>query len=326
MSDIDFPIERLNKFLDNHVFEVKTFPTHGDDYFISTNVKVKITGIKNYISVGEDKPHVEYTLYVLPSNQESDMWNSLWSKHYGSSISINTSSQEYHQIRWVVSHLLSDFLKYFGVDMNTICTKVVNEVEPMKLNESIITEGKMNNIIRTVVRDIISIFKTKREGEFGLPEDLNKGEMVYDFPQLETKFSVFLDLQQDDTIDGFETDGEFYSDDDLIYVTITSNPNVGNEILQELTGELNELIQHELVHIRQHEKEYEFPKDTKSSKKYYTQDHELEAQRKGFKRRAKQEKRDFESVVRNWFKKYPHKHKLNPKQMEYVIQRIISEK
>lgn len=325
MSIIDIPIEVINDYLSENPFEVKTFPTH-DDSPITTKVKVKLTGVKNYISIGENRPHVEYTLFILPTNKESDMWASLYSKIYGSDSRIKTTSHEYPQYRFVVSNLLSDLLKYFGVDMNTICTRVVNEVEPMKLNESVITEGKMNNIIRTVVRDIISIFKSKREGEFGLPEDLNKGEMVYDFPQLETKFSVFLDLQQDDTINGFETDGEFYSDDDLIYVTITSNPNVGNEIFQELTGELNELIQHELVHIRQHEKEYEFPKDTKSSKKYYTQDHELEAQRKGFKRRAKQEKRDFESVVRNWFNKYPHKHKLNPKQMEYVIQRIISEK
>jgi hypothetical protein len=33
-----------------------------------------------------------------------------------------------------------------------------------------------------------------------------------------------------------------------------------------------------------------------------------------------------ESLVRNWFKKYPHKHNLTPSQQEKVIQKILSEK
>jgi hypothetical protein len=33
-----------------------------------------------------------------------------------------------------------------------------------------------------------------------------------------------------------------------------------------------------------------------------------------------------ESLVRDWFKKYPHKHNLTPEQQERVIQKILSEK
>jgi hypothetical protein len=49
----------------------------------------------------------------------------------------------------------------------------------------------------------------------------------------------------------------------------------------------------------------------------------LEAQRAGFNKRAKSEKADFETLVRTWFQKNPHKHTLNPKQQEKVIQQII---
>jgi hypothetical protein len=120
-------------------------------------------------------------------------------------------------------------------------------------------------------------------------------------------------------------DGDLYYDDDLVYITIISNPNAGYSILDELTKELNEVIRHELEHIRQHEEGYEFPEEEpKSPEDYYTQQHELEAQRAGFKRRAKSEKVDFETLVRNWFKKNPHKHTLKPDQQEKVIQQIIS--
>ena len=59
---------------------------------------------------------------------------------------------------------------------------------------------------------------------------------------------------------------------------------------------------------------------------YYSQSHELSAQRKGFKRRSKLAKFDYETLVRNWFEDNKHKHRLNPEEAEKVIQRIISEK
>jgi len=43
---------------------------------------------------------------------------------------------------------LSGILKYFSIDMPTICTKVINEIEPFKLDESLIVESKYGNIIK----------------------------------------------------------------------------------------------------------------------------------------------------------------------------------
>jgi hypothetical protein len=222
-----------------------------------------------------------------------------------------------------MSRKLSELLKYFSLP-KAILTKVVNEVEPMKLNESLIKEARFDNAVRTVVKDIIAFFKYQREGEFGLPEELRDDELTYKFPDMETEFSIFLDLQLDDTVQGVDVDADYYRDDDLIYLTIISNPKDGYTNLKELTSELNEVLRHEFEHIKQMEQGYKFPKKEPTDPyKYYTQPHELEAQRAGFRRRAKGERVDFETLVRNWFAKNPHKHNLNPTQQEKVIQKII---
>jgi hypothetical protein len=326
MNELEIPIERLNKFFKNHVFEVFINETGDDDSPVTpVNVKIQFTGIKDYVFMGQEKPTLQYTLYILPTNENSDKYYGLLANYFGEEVHIDTRSNQYLAIRWIVDHKLEDMLKYFSLDNRAICTKVVNKIK-MPIKEGLITEGKFDPIVRQVVRDIISVFKHNREGEFGLPEDLSGGEMTYNFPKLDTEFSIFLDLQLDPNIEGVDVDADYLSDDDLIYITIVSNPDAKYSILQELTSELNEIVRHELEHIKQNEEGYNFPKEPKNPQKYYTQQHELEAQRAGFKRRAKGDKKDFESVVRQWFEKNKNKHQMNPNQSEKVIQKILKEK
>ena len=193
----------------------------------------------------------------------------------------------------------------------------------MRLSKPILMEGKYDGITRTLVRDIITFFKYQREGEYSLPEDLT-GEEEYEFPNLNKKFSIFLDLQLDEKVNGIDVDAEYWDDEEIIYLTIISNPNSKYNILQDLIQELNEILRHELEHIKQYEQGYNFPKEPKSHEKYYIQQHELEAQRAGFKRRSKQENIPFEKVVRDWFEKNKNKYKMNPEQVERVIKKIIN--
>ena len=321
---IDFPIERINQFFANHIFEVYLQPMHDEDFTIPTNVKVKLTGVKDYISIGDKKPHVEYTLYILPTNETSDAFSNMYGDIYGRDVPIDTSGQEYANLRWVMNSKLENFLQYFGVNKNVICTKVINEVEPKKINESLIVEGELDKLTRKLVQDVVKFFKHQRVGEFSLPEDMGVDNMVYTYPGFEG-FTIGLDLQTSNDVETIDVDGDLYYDDDLMVITIISNPKAGYTILDELTKELNEVIRHELEHVKQHDKGYEFPnKEPKSAEKYYTQQHELEAQRAGFNKRAKSEKADFETLVRNWFKKNPHKHTLKPNQQEKVIQKILN--
>ena len=322
---LDFPIERINRFFDNHIFEVYLQPTHDEDYSIRTNVKVKLTGVKGYISVGDKKPHIEYTIYILPTDETSDTWSNLYGDIYGRNTSINTSSQEYANLRWVMNRKLENFLQYFGVNKNVICTKVINEVEPKKMNESLITEARYDNVIRTLVKDIISLYKFQREGEFSLPEDIRGEEnMTYSFPEFKNQFSIDLNLAKDDDVDTVEVDAAYYREEDIIEVTIVSNPEIGLHNIQELIGELNETIRHELEHVSQYQKGYDFPiKEPKNPLKYYTQPHELEAQLAGFKRRSRKENRDLEEVIRGWFRRNEKNHRLKPKQVEILINKLL---
>jgi hypothetical protein len=326
MNDIDFPIERINQFFETHTFEVFLQPTHYEDFSIPTNVKVKLTGVKEYISIGDKKPFVQYTIYILPTNKTSDAWSILYRDIYGKDVDINTTSQEYANLRWVMNDKLSNLLQYFGVNKGAMCTKVINEVNEDKLNEGLIVEGQLDKTTRKLVQDIIKFYKYQREGEFGLPEDLSDEEMVYNLPGFEG-FTIFLDLQTSDEMDGIDVDGDLYFDDDLVNITIISNPESGYSNLDELTRELNDIIRHELEHIKQHREGMKIPKkEPKSPEKYYTQPHELGAQRAGFRKRAKSEKSDFETIVRQWFEKNSHKHNLNPNQKERVIQKILDTK
>lgn len=313
-------INQINHFLDKEIFEIFTISP-----ILNVNVKVKLTNIRKYIYMGAEKPTFEYTLYILPSNDIADSYFSALGEIQGRELEINTSSDAYQDLRWVTNRKLEDFLKYFSINMNVMCTRVINNVKKT-MNENLLREGKYDNIVRTIVKDIISIFKHQRDGEFGLPEDIRVDELTYKFPNLQTEFSIFLDLQLDPSIEGVDVDAEYYRDDDVIFITIISNPEAKYSILQELTSELNEIVRHELEHIKQHEQGYEFPREPKNPEKYYTQQHELDAQRAGFKRRAKGEKKDFETIVRQWFEKNQHKHKMNPQQAEKVIQKILQEK
>jgi hypothetical protein len=152
MNEIDFPLERLNKFFDTHIFEVYLQPTHDEDFSIPTNVKIKLTGVKDYISMGDKKPFVQYTIYILPTNEKSDAWNGMWGRIYGREKDIDTSSNEYPELRWVVSDKLENMLKYFGVNKGAMCTKVINEVAPKeKIKESI--EKKELNFVRKYLQN-----------------------------------------------------------------------------------------------------------------------------------------------------------------------------
>jgi len=324
MSFIDFPIERINEFFANHIFEVYLQPTHDEDYSVPTNVKVKLTGVKDYYHVGDKKPHVEYTIYILPTDETSDRWSKLYGDIYGKNVSINTSSQEYANIRWIMNDKLTDFLQYFGVEKKAICNRVINEAMEEKITESILVEGKLDKLTRVLVKDIIHFFKYHREGEFTLPEDIDGDEMVYTYPEIDG-FVIQLELELSDEVDTIDVDAELRYDDDDIIVKITSNPNSGNSILEELTYELNEVIRHELEHVKQHDEGYESPEEeTEDPEEYYTQQQELEAQRAGFNRKSKITKLDFETLVRNWFEKNSHKHRLNPTQKEKVITKILN--
>jgi hypothetical protein len=324
MEDIKPIIDRLNKFFENHTFEVVVQPTNDENFNTTTNVKVEITGIKEYIRIGEPTQFIQYTLYILKTNEVSDKWYSLYGSVYGTETPISTTDDAYHRLRWVMDQKLEEFLRVFSINNPAICTKVINEVEPMKLNESVGEENELDQLTKLLVGDILKVFNTEDFGEWRLPEYFNEGEMIYTQSIL-NGFALDLGIEISEDVETFEVDGDLYYDDDLIYINIVYNPNVKNEFLTELVGELIETVRHEIEHIIQYDNGLERTNEPEDNEEYYTQEKELGAQRAGFKLASKEVNLNFESFVRNWFDKYKHKHSLTIEQKERVIQKILNE-
>lgn len=193
------------------------------------------------------------------------------------------------------------------------------------IKKGLILEGAgLRQEIRTIVRDIIEVFKNEDEGEFYLPNDLREDEIEYNFPKFDLE--VELTLEESEYVDDFSLNADFYRDEYIVSIVITYNPNIKNKILYDLIGELNELVSHELRHLYQktygtYDIDVEEPGQPFE---YYTQPHELDAQVAGFKRMSKITKKPFEEVVRNWFEKNKDLHHLNDNEKEKVIQLILN--
>lgn len=324
MEELELPIKRLNEFLSQHEFKVEdpvgeTAPR--DMYAV---VKVQLTGTKEMYRAGDKMTYITYTTFIQPSSPMMNALTNILMDGKKEKV-IDNQDMTFYILNNRVSDQLQRFLLYWGIENPVICTKVINETSD-NINESLIMEGKYDRIVRQIVNDILSVFKTKKVGGFSLPEDLRETDLYYDYPQFKKEFGVFVNFEQSDDVETFEVDGDLYYDDDTIEILVITNPNSGNEILNDLVNELNEVVRHEIEHIIQYDGGMKRKKEPTDSEKYYTQQHELDAQKAGFKRRARREKNNMETLVRNWFKKYPHKHTLNPEQQERVIQKILSEK
>ena len=115
--------DRINGFLENHTFQIDS--NHNFD----TDFKIKLTGTKNYIVIGQETKFIEYTLYILPSNKQSDLYFELFKKYMGEEIDKPTTHRVFLEICYKTDKLLKSFLEMFGLNEYVICTKVINLVE-----------------------------------------------------------------------------------------------------------------------------------------------------------------------------------------------------
>ena len=186
---------------------------------------------------------------------------------------------------------------------------------------------KRRNVIRTLVKDIITVFKGEDEGEYYLPNYLDN-EDFYNFLDFNHDLTIELNLVEDESLDSFKLDAWLWGNEDVIEVVITYNPNIKNNITFKLIGELNEVIGHEIRHIDQKYRnlfDINVPEE-KDPYKYYTQPHEIDAQVFGFKRLSKLTKRPFEVVVKEWFDTHEDVHKLSADEVNDVISKLLNYK
>jgi hypothetical protein len=193
------------------------------------------------------------------------------------------------------------------------------------IKKSFILEGaEMRQEIRTVVRDIIQVFKSENEGEFYLPNDLRDNEIEYKFPKFDLE--VELIIKESEDVEDFLLNAELYREEGIVAFIIVYNPENKNKILYNLVGHLNELVAHELRHMYQQKyKTYDIDvEEPEDPFEYYTQPHEIDAQIAGFKRMSQITKKPFEDIVRNWFEKNKDIHGMNDNETEEVIKKILT--
>ena len=198
----------------------------------------------------------------------------------------------------------------------------------MEYNDLLLENNRRREVIRVIVKDIISVFKQEEDGEFYLPNYINDDKDFYNFTNFENNLSVEVIINPNLDVDDFIVDGNYWGSDDIIEIIIDYNPDVKSKILYDLVGELNQVVAHEIRHIDQRNKET-FDLDGPEEEdpyEYYTQPHEIDAQVFGFKRLSKIAKKPYEIVVKNWFDKHKDIHRLSNKEMEDVINILIKNK
>ena len=112
MNDEQSIIDKVNKFLKNNAYEIYYLPNKDAEYATPTNIRVEITGMKDYIQQGDWKPFVTYTAYILPTNKISDGYNSMLREYFGHEVEIKTYDYgPFQDLSWVLTHKMDDLMR-----------------------------------------------------------------------------------------------------------------------------------------------------------------------------------------------------------------------
>lgn len=314
-------IDKINDYLKNKIFKYKGKMFNHLDLNVDIDYKFKILGYKELIVVGIYKNVLSISIEFLNFNDDLSSMFANWIEDYDKNrltwkdfINSNAITFKYNleqNIKSVISYL-DDPSRIIIFDEIYYSPK-----------DKIVNESKMSRIaVRNVVKDIVKLLKNKVSGFFYLPEDDNNS---YSFMNLPFDFSIELTLKISNTIDGFKTDAFYSNEDDVIEIYIIYNPKNLEKNLYTIIGELNELVAHELEHGYQQFNNLDFKIDDSQNLKpfeYYSQDHEIAAQYKGFKRLSKLKKEPFEITVNNWFETHKDIHGLNDEEIKKITKLI----
>lgn len=337
-------IELINKVAARDTHKYVGEIIHGVDQPADIDYKFRITGHKKMMSVGE---YYDYLLLEVTITGVHDPVSKLIFKpeptDTGKTVARMFESQLYRFYSSLNQEIMG-YMKYFNNTGEIIRTTIddlrfdlKNIDESAKLNLGnnnnlskfvSILESQMSRIskiaVRTTVKDILNIIKKGQEGEFYLPDE-NGGE--YSFTNLPFKYSVNLSLEIDNELSGYQMNGDFSSDDDVIEIIVKYNPKTLKKNFYNIIGELNDIIAHELEHGFQYNRDgHTYQEPPTESFEYYTQPHEITAQRVGFRRVAKLRKLPFNDVVRNWYEDHKDIHGLTDDEMDKVIKIILNGK
>ena len=338
-------IELINKIVSKETFKYTGEIIAGATSIVDIDYKFRITGYREMISVGEYYDYLKLNVTITGLNdglsrlvfgfdEENKhlnldaMWkNQLYPFYHKLNQDIRDYLRYFNDTGEIIRTTIDDFNFDVKKTENTPKLNLENN-KKSRIFASNVLESKMSRIsriaVRTTVKDIVNKLKEGTSGTFYLSNEDND---VYSFTNLPFEYSVELVLEIDNNLDGYQIDGNFVSDEDVIEVIAKFNPKTLRRNFYNIIGELNDVVAHELEHGFQYITEgriyQESPTDSFG---YYTQPHEIKAQRVGFRRVAKLRKLPFNDVVRDWFEDHKDIHGLTDDEMGEVIKIIVNGK
>jgi hypothetical protein len=320
-------VNLINKIASKDTFKYTGELIQGVDQPADIDYKFRITGHKKMMSVGE---YYDYLLLEVTITGVNDPISKLLftpePTDTGKTVARAFESQLYGFYSRLNQEIMN-YLRYFNDSGEEFVRTTIDELKfdiPKPMNES-----RMSRLaIRTTVKDIVNVLKNGEEGFFMLPDE-DGGE--YSFVNLPFEYGVELTLEIDNEMDGYKIDGEYSYEYDntisVIEIIVKYNPKTLRKNFYNIIGELNDIVAHELEHAFQYNRDGLIrPERPTESFKYYTQPHEIGAQRVGFRRVAKIRKLPYNDVVRDWFETHKDVHGLTDDEMEKVIQIIVNGK
>jgi hypothetical protein len=257
----------------------------------------QIKEIKPMISVGEWKDHalIDVTLYVDPNTVLGKLVSGEYKDIFGDSEQL----LRFYPIKNGTADKITKALKLVS-DLDVI----VKSIKPVLIGgeEETITEQKVtNNLIRNIVREIA--FEVKKDLHGKRKKNIGSYDIGMDEP-VDIVLFVNPTPNKDENIKPLDIQGYWDEDENQIEIDVDIADDADMDVMYELIGELNDVVTHEFEHAKQTKSGYVFPDvEYKQPKRYYLQQHEIEAQVAGFKRKAKLQKRPIEEVIREYFQK-----------------------
>jgi hypothetical protein len=257
----------------------------------------QIKEIKPMISVGEWKEHalIDVTLYVDPNTVLGKLVSGEYKDIFGDSEQL----LRFYPIKNGTADKITKALKLVSnLDV------IVKSIKPVLIGgeEETITEQKVtNNLIRNIVREIA--FEVKKDLHGKRKKNIGSYDIGMDEP-VDIVLFVNPTPNKDENIKPLDIQGYWDEDENQIEIDVDIADDADMDVMYELIGELNDVVTHEFEHAKQTKSGYVFPDvEYKQPKRYYLQQHEIEAQVAGFKRKAKLQKRPIEEVIREYFQK-----------------------
>ena len=261
------------------------------------NFTFQIKEIKPMISVGEWKNHalVDVTLYVDPNIVLGKLVSGEYKDIWGDSEQL----LRFYPIKNGTADKITKALKLVSnLDV------IVKSIKPVLIGgeEETITEQKVtNNLIRNIVREIA--FEVKKDLHGKRKKNIGSYDIGMDEP-VDIVLFVNPTPNKDENIKPLDIQGYWDEDENQIEIDVDIADDADMDVMYELIGELNDVVTHEFEHAKQTKSGYVFPDvEYKQPKRYYLQQHEIEAQVAGFKRKSKLQKRPIEEVIREYFQK-----------------------